>query len=126
MSPSAPVRTERYKYIRRYDGPRSPVLSNIDDGLTKSEWLAAGYGESEIAPERLYDTWLDPVERVNLVDSGAARACAGRICARGWNAGCVTPMTRCCSGPVPAPPEAELNDPDGLSPQGPMTMVGNS
>ena len=48
--PKRAVRTERYKYIRRYDGRRSPVLSNIDDGFTKSEWLAAGYGNSDIAP----------------------------------------------------------------------------
>ena len=123
--PKRAVRTERYKYIRRYDGRRSPVLSNIDDGFTKSEWLAAGYGDSEIAPERLYDTWLDPMERVNLVDSGEHADALADMRARleRWMRETDDPLLK---GPVPAPPEAELNDPDGLSPQGPMTMVGDS
>ena len=123
--PKRAVRTERYKYIRRFDGRANPVLSNIDDGFTKSEWLEAGYGESEIAPERLYDTWLDPVERVNLVDSAEHADVLADMRARldRWMRETDDPLL---SGPVPAPPEAELNDPDGLSPQGPMTMVGDS
>ncbi|MCY3916867.1 MAG: sulfatase [Chloroflexi bacterium] len=122
--PKRAVRSERYKYIRRFDGRAKLVLSNIDDGFTKSEWLAAGYGESEIAPERLYDTWLDPVERVNLVDSAEHAEVLADMRARldRWMRETDDPLL---SGPVPAPPEAELNDPDGLSPQGPMTMAGN-
>ncbi len=116
--PKRAVRTERYKYIRRYDGRRSPVLSNIDDGLTKSEWLAAGYAESDIAPERLYDTLLDPLERVNLADSaGHAEALADmRARLERWMRDTDDPLL---TGPVPAPPEAELNDPDGSSPSDP-------
>ena len=120
--PKRAVRTERYKYIRRYDGRRRPVLSNIDDGLTKSEWLAAGYGESDIAPERLYDTLLDPAERVNLVDSAAHVDELADMRARleRWMCETGDPLL---AGPVPAPPEAELNDPDGLSPSAPyLTM----
>ena len=116
--PKRAVRTERYKYIRRYDGRRSPVLSNIDDGFSKSEWLEAGYRESEIAPERLYDTVLDPVERVNLVDSAEHAAVLDEMRARldRWMRETDDPLLQ---GPVPAPPEAELNDPDGRSPSDP-------
>ena len=66
--PKRAVRTERYKYIRRYDKRESPVLSNIDDGLAKSELLEAGYAEQTPAPEQLYDALLDPAEKINLVD----------------------------------------------------------
>lgn len=116
--PKRAVRSERYKYIRRYDGRSSPALSNIDDGHTKSEWLNAGYGESPIAPERLYDTWLDPVERVNLVDSDQYADVLDDLCARldRWMRETDDPLLQ---GPAPAPPEAELNDPAGMSPRDP-------
>jgi len=123
--PKRAVRSERYKYIRRYDGRSSPVLSNIDDGFTKSEWLEAGYGESEIAPERLYDTWLDPVERVNLIDSAEHADVLEDMRARldRWMRATDDPLLQ---GPVPAPPGVELNNPDGLSPHGPMTILGGN
>ncbi|MCY3979015.1 MAG: sulfatase [Chloroflexi bacterium] len=112
--PKRAVRTERYKYIRRYDGRSSPVLSNIDDGFAKSEWLEAGYADSPIAPERLYDTILDPVERVNLVDSAEHADVLNEMRARldRWMRETDDPLL---TGQVPAPPEAELNDPAGLS-----------
>ena len=114
--PKRAVRTERYKYIRRYDGRRSPVLSNIDDGFAKSEWLAAGYADSPIAPERLYDTFLDPGERVNLIDSAEHAEVLADLRARleRWMRETDDPLL---NGHVPAPPEAELNDPAGLSPR---------
>lgn len=116
--PKRAVRSERYKYIRRYDGRRAPVLSNIDDGFTKSEWLDAGYAESAIAPERLYDTLLDPAERVNLVGSAEHAAALRDMRARlgRWMRETDDPLLQ---GPVPAPPEAELNDPAGRSPRDP-------
>src|SRR3712207_7027050 len=44
--PQRAVRTDRFRYIRRYeDGP--PVLSNIDDGPTKTKLLELGWGRSE-------------------------------------------------------------------------------
>ena len=113
--PKRAVRSERYKYIRRFDGRSSPVLSNIDDGHTKSEWLDAGYRESQIEPERLYDTWLDPVERHNLIDSAEHADALADMRARleRWMRETDDPLLH---GPVPAPPQAELNDPDGGSP----------
>jgi arylsulfatase A-like enzyme len=116
--PKRAVRTERYKYIRRYDGRRRPVLSNIDDGYAKSEWLAAGYAKSPIAPERLYDTFLDPVEGVNLIDSAEHAEVLDEMRARleRWMRATDDPLLL---GPAPAPPAAELNDPDGLSPRDP-------
>ena len=120
--PKRAVRTERYKYIRRFDGRRTPVLPNIDDSITKSDWLEAGYAERQITPECLYDIWLDPVERVNLIDSADHAPIVADMRARldRWMRETDDPLL---IGPVSAPPEAELNDPDGVSPRPPMTAV---
>ncbi len=121
--PKRAVRTERYKYIRRYDKRESPVLSNIDDGLTKSELVAAGFGELAPAPEQLYDTLLDPAERINLVDSAEHADVLADLRARleRWMRETDDPLLR---GQVPAPPGAELNDPDGASPREPTRRIG--
>ncbi len=121
--PKRAVRTERYKYIRRYDQRESPVMSNIDDGLAKSELVEFGFAEQGPAPEQLYDTLLDPNERVNLVDDPGYAATLADMRARldRWMRDTDDPLLL---GQVPAPPGAELNDPDGPSPRGPMTKVG--
>ena len=121
--PKRAVRTERYKYIRRYDQRESPVLSNIDDGLAKSELVDFGFAEQAPAPEQLYDTLLDPNERINLVADPEHTEILADMRARldRWMRETDDPLI---DGHVPAPPGAELNDPDGPSPRGPMTTVG--
>jgi len=66
--PMRSVRTERYKYIRRFDGRTAPVLPNIDAGLSKTHWLELGYRERPVAEEQLYDLQFDPNEANNLAD----------------------------------------------------------
>ncbi|MDE2750429.1 MAG: sulfatase [Chloroflexota bacterium] len=116
--PKRAVRTERYKYIRRYDGRPAPTLSNIDDGPAKSEWMDAGYAGQAVAPEQLYDTIFDPGESNNLIDSAAQADVLKEMRARldRWMRDTDDPLLH---GPVLAPPEAELNDPAGLSPRDP-------
>ena len=123
--PKRAVRTERYKYIRRYDKRVSPVLSNIDDGHAKSAWLDAGYAERAPAPEQLYDTMLDPNERLNLADDPERAAPLADMRARldRWMRDTDDPLLH---GHIPAPPGIELNDPDGLSPRDPVTIIGGS
>ena len=120
--PKRALRTERYKYIRRYDERRAPVLSNIDDGFAKSEWLDAGYADSPVAPEQLYDTVLDPGERVNLIaEPDYADVLADmRLRLDRWMRDTDDPLL---SGHVPRPPGVELNDPDGLSPRDPVKKM---
>ena len=43
--PQRAVRTERWKYIRRFDDYPGPVLANCDDSASKQVWLDAGWGE---------------------------------------------------------------------------------
>jgi arylsulfatase A-like enzyme len=66
--PQRCVRTERYKYIRRYGDRRTPVLPNTDDGPSKELLLASGWAERELPAEQLYDLLYDPGEACNLID----------------------------------------------------------
>ncbi len=66
--PQRAVRTDRWKYIRRFDDYPHPVLANCDDSESKDAWVAAGWGEREVPRERLYDLVLDPPEAENLAD----------------------------------------------------------
>ena len=68
--PQRSVRTERWKYIRRYDHFGKPLLANCDDGPSKDVWLRAGWSDQDTAPEQLYDLLFDPQERHNLIPEG--------------------------------------------------------
>ena len=122
--PKRAVRTERYKYIRRYDNRESPVLSNIDDGLTKSELVEHGFAEQAPAPEQLYDTLLDPVERRNLINDTEYAETLTDLRARldRWMRETDDPLLR---GHVPAQPGTVANDPDGASPGGPHYILNS-
>lgn len=113
--PKRAVRSDRYKYIRRYDQRGAPVLSNIDDGFAKSELVAAGFGERPPAPEQLYDTRLDPVERDNLISDAAYAPVLADMRARldHWMRETDDPLLQ---GDVPAPPGSFFNSPDDASP----------
>ncbi len=60
------VRTERWKYIRRIDEHRTPVLLNCDNGESKSLWLNHGWEDQPVPEESLYDLVFDPNETNNL------------------------------------------------------------
>ena len=74
--PQRAVRTERWKYIRRFDEYPGPVLANCDDSESKNLLVEAGWGEQKVARERLYDLTFDPQERDNRA---ADPACAGAL-----------------------------------------------
>jgi len=120
--PQRAVRTNRWKYIRRFDGRTRPVLANVDDSATKDLLIEAGWGEREVAPEQLFDLTLDPSESRNL----AAEPPSGEILAEmrerldRWMEETDDPIRL---GPIPPPPGAEINDPDQISPDEPLTLV---
>ena len=64
--PQRAVRTERFKYIRRFHDYDHPVLANCDDSATKSLLVEAGWGDQIVPREHLYDLLLDPNEDRNL------------------------------------------------------------
>ena len=66
------IRTQRYKLIRRFDTHNRLVPSNIDKGPSKEFLLDAGILEKTVHQrEMLFDLFLDPLERENLVPAAA-------------------------------------------------------
>jgi len=114
--PQRSVRTRRLKYIRRFDGRTTPVLPNCDDGPSKDLWLEHGWRDRPVDEEQLFDLLFDPHEARNLAGDPAAAGALAEMRARldCWMRDTDDPLLR---GPVPAPPGALANNPDGLSPQ---------
>jgi arylsulfatase A-like enzyme len=120
--PQRAIRTKRYKYIRRFSDRTTPVLPNIDDSPSKDAWMEAGGHLEPLPEEALYDLAHDPDEEENL---SGVRAHATvleflRWQLAGWMERTGDPLL---DGAVPAPPGAEINDPDGLSPDEPTITI---
>ncbi|MFO7955933.1 MAG: sulfatase [Candidatus Brocadiia bacterium] len=113
--PKRCVRTERWKYIRRFDDRDSPVLPNCDDSPTKSLWMEAGWADMAPPQEALYDLVFDPHEAHNLVGAPRAEEALKDMRAR-LQRYMVETDDPLLDGEVPAPKGARLNDPDGVSP----------
>ena len=115
--PKRAARTDRWKYIRHYDGRTKPVMPNCDDSLSKDVWAAAGWADRGLDEEQLYDLVFDPNETNNLaanpVYSAPLAEMQGRLTA--WMKRTNDPLLE--HGYVPAPEGAKVNDPDGFSPR---------
>jgi len=113
--PQRCVRTERWKYIRRFGDRLRVVLPNCDDGPTKTVWMKEGWGERRYEPEELYDLIFDPSESHNIAGNAASQAVLDdmRMRLRRWMEETSDPLLH---GPVKAPNGARVNDPDGVSP----------
>ena len=124
------IRSERYKYIRRYDQRQRPVLPNIDDTPSKDFLLHHGWVDQPRAQEMLFDLIFDPHEAHNLIDLShqpdqpelaAVRAdLSTRL--QTWMAQTDDPFLQADS--LPAPQGSRVNDPDGSSPRQPPITVG--
>jgi len=57
--PQRSIRTERYRYVRRADGPH---LRIVDDGPANNWMRSLGYANWPAGTELLFDTWFDPSE----------------------------------------------------------------
>jgi arylsulfatase A-like enzyme len=120
--PQRAVRTERWKYIRRFDDYEYPVLANCDDSKSKDILVEAGWGEQIVPEEQLYDLILDPEEGSNrAADPASADALEemrGRLDA--WMHETDDPLL---DGPVLPPPGAIVNEQWQLSPDDPPRAV---
>lgn len=114
--PKRAVRTQRYKYIRNLGGRHTPVLPNCDDGPSKSLWLSHNWREQPVVGEQLYDLMFDPMEHNNLVADPQAKTALADLRGRldKWMTSTHDPIL---NGPIPLPPGALANDPNGVSPQ---------
>ena len=120
--PHRAVRTERWKYIRRFDDYEHPVLANCDDSASKDLWVAAGWGERTVPEEQLYDLVLDPGEGQNLA---ADPACAEPLAdlrdrLDAWMHETDDPLLQ---GPVDPPPGAAINEQWQVSADDPVRIV---
>jgi len=113
--PQRAVRTQRWKYIRRYSDRQKPVLPNCDGGPTKDVWMQHGWQDQYVAPEQLYDLIFDPNETHNLVDDSTVASVLEDMRHRldQWMDETDDPLL---DGPVPPDPGAQLNDPASISP----------
>jgi arylsulfatase A-like enzyme len=120
--PQRAIRTERWKYIRRFDEYPHPVLANCDDSASKSVLVEAGWGEVIVAREQLYDLVLDPAEGNNLVADAASQEVLAELRARldAWMRETDDPLLE---GPVEPPPGAAVNEPWQVSPSEPPRLV---
>jgi len=121
--PMRAVRTTRWKYIRRYEKRTAPVLPNCDDSPTKDLLVAGGWRLRAPADEELYDLLFDPNEACNVAGAPASAGVLAEMRGRldKWMQDTNDPLLK---GPVPLPPGAKANDPDGLSPNEEMTVLG--
>ena len=114
--PLRAIRTERFKYIRRFGDRLRPVLPNTDDSPAKDLLIASGWADRDLPRESLFDLRFDPVEADNLLADRPDVGAELRERLDAWMRETEDPLLE---GPVPAPPGAELNDPDQVSPAEP-------
>ncbi len=120
--PHRAVRTERWKYIRRFDDYEHPVLANCDDSASKDLLVEAGWGEQIVPEEQLYDLVLDPAEGGNVAADPARSEVLAEMRGRldAWMRETDDPLL---DGPVEPPPGAIVNEQWQVSPDDPVTRL---
>jgi arylsulfatase A-like enzyme len=114
--PQRAVRTERWKYVKRYGDWKTPVLPNCGDSPSKTLWMEHGWAHHTIDSEQLYDLVFDPCETHNVADDPALNEvlCDMRRRLSDWMKRTNDPLR---TGYFPAPSGAKINRADGVSPR---------
>jgi N-sulfoglucosamine sulfohydrolase len=120
--PQRAIRTDRFKYVRRFDDYPTPVLANCDDSPSKEAYLARGWAERPVPRESLHDLFFNPGEGRDLVGDPSyatvLRDLRERL--RRWMEDTADPLL---DGAVPAPAGARINAQDQLSADEPTFTV---
>lgn len=108
------IRTQNYKYIRRYSRYGRGMPSNVDEGPDKTRRLEEGYYNRLRDPEMLFDLRNDPMERVNLADDAEFSGVKAELVARldAWLLRTADPVV---NGVIVPPDGAKVNYPDSPS-----------
>jgi N-sulfoglucosamine sulfohydrolase len=122
--PQRAIRTDRYKYIRRFDDYPYPVLPNCDDSPSKDAYLGRGWDTRRVSREALHDLFFNPGEGRNLIDHPEYAGILADLRARlqSWMEETNDPLL---AGPVPPPPGARINAQDQRSASDP-TFIGQA
>lgn len=115
--PKRAVRTQRWKYIRRFDDRERITLPNIDNGPSKQYLLANGLQGRPVPAEALYDLVYDPNEACNLANDPAYADVRNEMRNRlaAWMERTDDPLLR---GSVPVPKGGFADSQDALHPGG--------
>lgn len=109
------IRTDRYKYIRRFDAYNGYLQANMDDGPSKAFLAGHGAFERSRESEQLFDLYVDPHEQNNLVFAPEQRDRVEQLRARlrQWMESTSDPLL---TGPLEKPVDARINKRTSLSP----------
>jgi arylsulfatase A-like enzyme len=118
--PKRSIRTERYRYVRRFDDRGNPVLPNTDDSAGKRLWVQHGWAGRPVAHEAVFDTLFDPHEMVNLVHDPEAEPILADLRAR-LQAHMRATDDPLLDGPVPPADPTQVTDADQIDPRLPQT-----
>ena len=120
--PQRAIRTERYKYIRRFDDYPYPVLPNCDDSPSKNAYLARGWATRGVARESLHDLFFNPGEGRNLVgeDDYAGVLADLREHLHQWMVDTADPLLH---GPIAPPVGARINAQSQRSAEEPTLLI---
>lgn len=120
--PQRAIRTDRYKYIRRFDDYPYPVLSNCDESPSKDAYLQRGWARRSVARESLHDLFFNPGEGRNLVGEPDYGGVLGELRERlhEWMVSTNDPLLH---GPVAPPIGARINSQSQRSAEEPTQLI---
>jgi arylsulfatase A-like enzyme len=118
--PQRCVRTQRYKYIQRFDPRPPPILVNCDDSQSKDILLEHSWKDKTTAEVFLYDLIFDPNEQKNIAGKKEVQTILREMqdTLKHWMIETNDPLL---TGPVPLPQGARVNSQDAVSPDEPLT-----
>jgi arylsulfatase A-like enzyme len=114
--PMRAVRTERWKYIRRFDEDMTTtVLPHCDESAAKKVWIDHGWRDRSVDREQLYDAVFDPNEACNRAGEEEVGTILAEMRNRlhRWMEETGDPLL---AGHVAAPKGATINDQRGATP----------
>jgi arylsulfatase A-like enzyme len=120
--PQRAIRTERYKYIRRFDDYPYPVLANCDDSPSKNAYLERGWARRVVPRESLHDLFFNPGEGRNYIDNddyaGVLADLRDRL--KEWMVNTDDPLLH---GPIAPPVGARINSQSQRSAEEPTQII---
>jgi N-sulfoglucosamine sulfohydrolase len=120
--PQRAIRTDRYKYIRRFDDYAYPVLPNCDDSPSKNAYLERGWARRTVARESLHDLFFNPGGGRNYIDNEDHAGVLAKLRERleDWMVRTDDPLLH---GPIAPPVGARINAQSQRSAEEPTFVI---